>query len=762
MDGGERTVGMQLPRAAGGTPRARVALRELLGLLVESVVAGAFVSLVLGLAVFIIATQAQAATPTGDGTGTLVLRDAEGGKASAPLLFTDVHVDVSGLTARAQVTQRFVNPTAEWREGIYLFPLPERAAVDHLDLRIGTRVIEGQIREKLAARKAYEQAKSEGRKATLVEQERPNLFHTSVAHIGPGEEVIVTIQYQEKLAYDNGSFRLRVPLAITPRYVPGTPDAAPVAPDGGGGVLGGLAPAGTASSPTARAAVAGLGDAVPTDAVPDADRITAPIADPAQGSVNPVSLSLDLDAGFPLARVASSYHTVRVDERPGNRYHIELSAGQVPAARDFELVWTPDIGSEPGAALFTQLVDGRKYGLLMVLPPSTRDVAAERKPREVTYIVDTSGSMEGVSIAQARDAMVLALDRLRPGDRFNVIEFNSVTRTLFGAPMPVDPATLDAARAFVRGLRAQGGTEMKPALEAAFAPARRDALMRQVVFMTDGAVGNESELLQLIGRRLDDRRLFTVGIGPAPNSWFMKKAAEAGRGTFTFIGDVREVKEKMGTLIRKLESPVLTDVRIDWPAAAETYPPRLPDLYAGEPVVMTAAFREGPTEGTVRLSGRSGEKAWQSALPLSSGASDPGIGVLFARDKIEALQDARRNGAAEDDIRRETLAIALAHHLVSAYTSLVAVDVTPTAPPGTLALKTALPGNLPDGLAYDAFIGGLPQTATPAALHLLAGTLLLLSAGVGAWVLRRRRTPSEEPDAWHALQSLARAARGTC
>jgi Ca-activated chloride channel family protein len=726
----------------------RSALRELVRLVLESLVTGAFVSLVLALAVFIVATQAHAAAAPDAGQGGLLLANAQGEQAAAPLLFTQVHIDVTGMTARARVTQRFVNPTGEAREGVYLFPLPEGAAVDHLRMQVGERTIEGEIREREVARAAYAQAKQGGRKASLVEQQRPNLFASRVAHIGPDETVGVTIEYQQKLAYDNGSFALRFPLAITPRYVPaGAPtDAA------------GAAASGPVTAPV-RAAVG-------HDARDDLAQL---IADPADGAINPVELDVDIDAGFPLARVASTYHAIKVEERPGHRYHVGLR-GPVPASRDFELAYTPEVGAAPGAAFFTETVDGQTYGLLMVLPPSVHAAATSRALREVTYVVDTSGSMEGVSIAQAREAMLFALGRLQPGDRFNVIEFNSVTRALFPAPMPVDAATLAQARSFVGALRARGGTEMKPALEAAFAPARSDKLMRQVVFMTDGAVGNEAELLALITRRLEDRRLFTVGIGPAPNAWFMKKAAEAGRGTYTFIGDVQEVKARMSDLVRKLEHPALADMHVDWPAAAEAYPAQLPDLYLGEPVVLTAAFAKGAVSGDVKLRGIAGAKAWHAALPLAAGVSQPGIGVLFARDKIEALDDARRNGANEDDVRRETLVVALAHHLVSAYTSLVAVDITATAAPGTTLATASLPGNLPDGLVYDAVVG-LPQTATPARFDMLvgAGLLVLALLGIalvrqhGAWRprrgWRRRRTAQ---DRWQSLEAVTHAARHTC
>ena len=202
----------------------------------------------------------------------------------------------------------------------------------------------------------------------------------------------------------------------------------------------------------------------------------------------------------------------------------------MPAARDFELAWTPDVGAAPATALFTETKGGKTYALLMALPPAVAK-PSRALPREVTYIIDTSGSMEGVSMTQARDALAMALDRLQPGDRFNVIEFNSTTRSLFASPVDVDGATMQRARQFVSALRARGGTEMLPALEIALAGPREASMLRQVVFLTDGAVGNEDQILKLVGERIGDRRLFTVGIGPAPNMFFMTKAAQFGRGT---------------------------------------------------------------------------------------------------------------------------------------------------------------------------------------------------------------------------------------
>jgi len=693
-----------------GTRFLRQEWRQLGRFALESLGTGLFVSLVLALAVFIISVEANAATAGDPGQGTLLLRDDTGERAAAPLLSTDVHMDVTGMVARVQVTQRFANPTAQWREGVYVFPLPDQAAVDHLTMRVGERVIEGQIKERTEARRTYENAKAEGRKTTLLEQERPNMFTTSVANIGPGEEIVVALEYEETLRYGDGAFRLRFPLAITPRYIPGA---------------------------ATEAEAMGIGWSQVTAQVPDADRITPPFVPARDGHANPVSITIDMNAGFPLAKVASSYHAIDVEERPGNRYRIVLGDGPVPAARDFELVWTPDVGSAPGAALFTETLGGKTYALLMTLPPTLADADTPRAPREITYIVDTSGSMEGVSIAQARDALSMALDRLQAGDRFNVIEFNSTSTSLFTAPMPFDAATHAQAKRFVAKLRARGGTEMLPALAAALDGPPESELMRQVVFLTDGAVGNEDAILRLLHDKLGDRRLFTIGIGPSPNTFFLTKAAQFGRGTFTFIGDVREVRQKMTDLFRKLESPALTDITVDWPGGTDAWPRRVPDLYAGEPVVVTAQFPAGTLQGNVLISGSRAGQKWQAVLPMQDGATEAGVAVLWARAKIDALMDAGRQGPPErePDIRNAVLDVALTHHLISKYTSLVAVDVTPTRPVGTDTLKSAVPGNIPEGLTgFDQ----LPRTATPAALSLVMGALLLLAAA-GAECLRRRR-----------------------
>jgi Ca-activated chloride channel family protein len=298
----------------------------------------------------------------------------------------------------------------------------------------------------------------------------------------------------------------------------------------------------------------------------------------------------------------------------------------------------------------------------------------------------------------------------------------------------VDTATAARARAFVAGLRARGGTEMLPALAAALAGDKDAAIMRQVVFLTDGAVGNEDAILRLIHDQLGDRRLFTIGIGPAPNTFFMTRAAQFGRGSFTYIGDVREVKERMTALFRKLEHPALTDIAIAWPAGTDVWPRVVPDLYAGEPVLVSAQFNANAALGNIAISGRQGAATWGKLLPAGVMATEPGVGVLWARAKIDALMDAGRQGGAQDEIRAAVIDVALTHHLVSTYTSLVAVDVTPSRPAGTDAPTAAIAGNIPQGLTgFDQ----LPRTATPATLLLVVGTLALLLAGLLAFAMQR-------------------------
>lgn len=693
----------------GRTRSMRGALADFIELIAKAVLGGVGVAVALAVAILALSGAAQAADTVGiedARTGTLMLRTQMPGRfVAAPKVSTEVAIEVHGIIARTRVTQLFHNPGAEHVEGIYVFPLPEKGAVDRLRMRIGSRVIEGLIREKGEARREYEEAKREGRKAALVEQQRPNLFTNSVANIGPGDWIEVRIEYQQTVAFEDGEYRLRFPLAVTPRYQPAVDRDDPM-PD----------------EPKA------------LEAADD-----APVRHPhyARGDVaapvNPVDIAVSIDAASAIGAMASTYHDAAIAKLASHRTLVHLVRDQVAADRDFELTWTLAAGAQPQAAMFVERGGAQDYALLMVVPPqpSAEEAAAfQRLPRETVFVIDTSGSMQGASIRQARLALEHGLDTLGERDRFNVIEFNSATRALYAAALPATPANLSHARDWVRSLEARGGTEMLPALALALDGRDAPGYLRQVIFMTDGAVGNEEALFRLIARRLGDSRLFTVGIGSAPNGHFMTKAAQFGRGTFTHIGDTREVREKMSKLFARLEAPVLRDVTVRWPdgSAVETFPPRVPDLYLGEPVVVAAAAR-APL-GTVVVSGLRGNRPWSVALTPGAESDANGVGALWARAKIAALMDDITRGADPARVRPRVVKVALEHRLVSAYTSLVAVELTPTAPPAGSAqalVKASLPSGFADGMQ-------LPQTATGAMLQLLLGALALLAAALVAAV----------------------------
>ena len=702
--------------------------RDLVRFVVTAVLAGTGFAILLAVTILglaLVAPPAEASSgpavknegapsdrPGDQTSGSFLMRVRPGGEyVRSPVLSTDVKFKVSGTVTRAVVSQQFRNDSQDWVEGIYVFPLPENAAVDRLQMHVGDRLIEGQIRERAQARAEYEAARERGSLASLIEQERPNIFTSSVANLGPGQTLTVEIEYQQTLHYLDGMVSLRFPTVVAPRYIPGTPQS--------------------------EGKPSGHGWAPDTDKVKDASRITPPVLAENEPMRNPVTIHVELDAGFPVNEVKSRYHPVKVQKRDDNRYEVSLAVGPFPADRDFELVWNPLPGAQPRGAMFLESAAGESHLLLTLFPPFGVKADDKRLPREVIYVIDTSGSMEGTSITQARAALRLALGQLAPEDRFNVIQFNSATELLFPSSREASVKNVVAARRYVDKLRATGGTEMVPAMQAALESPAKEGYLRQVIFITDGSVGNEDQLFKLIQRKLGRSRLFTVGIGSAPNGHFMTKAAQLGRGSFTYIGDLDEVGEKMAALFGKLEHPVLSDIVVEWPADlnAQSSPEKMPDLYLGEPIVLSALV-QGPLKGKVVVQGQAGGESWTAEFDLSTAHDGKGMGVIWARRRVEALMDSIHEGADREDVRQKIVEIALKHHIVTRYTSLVAVDVTPVRPQAEGYDAEPVPTNLPDGGSHAGYFGSLPKTATPAELHLI---LAILAAALGFMVYLARR-----------------------
>ncbi|WP_413709895.1 marine proteobacterial sortase target protein [Rhizobium sp. Rhizsp82] len=640
--------------------------------------------------------------PNDVNSGSLLFPSKEPGFfIEAPRLKTDVQMDVSGPVARVKVTQRFQNPSKGWVEGTYVFPLPENSAVDELKMQIGDRFIEGQIKPRQEAREIYEQAKAEGKKAALLEQQRPNIFTNQVANIGPGETIVVQIEYQQTVHQSGGEFSLRFPMVVAPRYNP-----APVVQ--------------TVEFNN------GAGFAVPSDPVPNREKIEAPVLDPRENArINPVALTVNLKAGFPLGDVKSAFHDVDIKQDGDQNRVISLKGDSVPADKDFELTWKAAPGKTPSAGLFREVLNGKTYLLAFVTPPATPDASTAPLKREVVFVIDNSGSMSGESIAQAKESLALAISRLGPDDRFNVIRFDDTMTDYFGGLVGATPDNREKAIAYVRGLTADGGTEMLPALEDALRNqgSVANGALRQVVFLTDGAIGNEQQLFMEITNNRSDARVFTVGIGSAPNSYFMTKAAELGRGTFTHIGSTDQVASRMGELFTKLQNPAMTDIAatFDGVQASDITPNPMPDLYTGEPVVLTAELPTDKPSGKLQISGKTGAQPWRVEMDIANAADGKGLSKLWARRKIDDLEARsyeRQDPAALD---KDVEAIAMAHHLVSRVTSLVAVDVTPSRPDGQPVSSTKLPLNLPDGWDFDKVMGEpAPAPAGNAPDHAMA------------------------------------------
>lgn len=657
--------------------------------------------------------------------GELHFVSTDGQKRQALHLDSAAEFNIKGLHAQVRLTQSFTNKTNQWVEGVYVFPLPQDSAVNAMKMVIGERIITAEVREREEAKKIYLAAKRAGKKTALMEQERPNLFTQSIANIGPGETIKITLEYLQPVRYDMGKLSIRFPMTITERYIPGT-----LVP---GSVV-------NADDIVEHASFKTRGQGWATDEVVDASRIT-----PVQTEhKNQISLSVNLDAGMVLSFVNSPSHMLNTQINNDKTYHITTQEKTVAMDKDFELVWHPKEANAPKAAVFHEEMDGESYIQLMLLPPYVESELSSSLPREFVLVVDTSGSMQGRSIIQAKKSVALALKRLKPTDYFNVIEFNSAHSALFSKPKSAHRANIETALNFVGGLQANGGTNMAPALKEALQSQSNEELLRQVVFITDGAVGNEQALFQLIHKHLASSRLFTVGIGSAPNSHFMEKAAQFGRGTFTHISTASQMDERMGELFRKLENPVMSGIEVNWPRGweIEVYPKRIPDLYLGEPMLITAKISPQMTgQEQVVINGEIIGKSWRRELSIptpkivyiqdkdSTENNEDTKAIIpsyWARFKISHLLDQKTLGGNLQTIKEQVLPVALKYQLMSPYTSFIAVEEVVSRPPEETLALDAVPNTRPSGQISKRI--PYPQTATSAQLNMLIGFIALLLA----------------------------------
>jgi len=630
-------------------------------------------SKVLGLlALSATAIFSAQAPPAGRVTqGSLMALDSHNRfQAECPLQHTDVKADIAGFLSRVTVTQDFVNNAADKIEAVYVFPLPNNAAVDDMTMLVGSRLVRGAVKRREDARAIYEAARAKGQVAGLLDQERPNIFTQWVANIMPGEKVRITISYVETLKFEGGQYEFVFPMVVGPRYIPGK-----------------------------SAGRTGGGWAYDTDAVPDASKTTPPVAVPGTRAGHDISIEVALDAGLQIASVNCNTHDIVTDRNGSTRATIKLRDKAVIPNKDFVLKY--DIaGQKIGDTVLMH--NGTKGGFFtMIFQPPDRVVAQDVTPKELVFVLDTSGSMFGFPIEKAKEAMRDALDGLNPRDTFNLITFSGDTQILFPHPVPATPENLARAKHLMDTRSGSGGTEMMKAIRAALDPSDGQDHVRIVCFMTDGYVGNDNEIIAEVGRH-PNARVFAFGIGSAVNRHLLDKMAEQGRGEVEYVGLSDDGSAAARRFHERVRNPLLTDISVDWGGlpVTEIYPQRIPDVFSAKPIYLSGRFT-APAKGVIRIHGKLAGRSITREIAVDFPASEPKhdvLATLWARRKIDDLS------MKGTDTREQVTQLGLDYKLMTQYTSFVAVEEM-TVTDGGRPRRVEVPVEMPDGISYKGVFG---------------------------------------------------------
>lgn len=623
-----------------------------------------------------------------------------------PLKHTDVQVSISGFIARVNVIQQFHNPYKKKVEAVYVFPLSQDGAVDDMAMRVGSRVIRGQIKRREDARQIYEAAKAAGHVASLLDQERPNIFTQSVANIMPGEQVEVKISYVETLSYDDGTFKFAFPMVVGPRFIPGQPTG-----------------------------VQGTGWAPDTTDVPDASKITPPVTPEGTRAGHDISLSVDLDAGFPVEAVKSAFHPVRVERV--NAGHVKLSLADRATLPNKDFILTYRSASDDVAdAVLTHAGPQGKF-LMLALAPPRRLTATRILPKEMIFVIDTSGSQMGWPIEKAKETMKVCIEGMHENDTFNLHAFSNQVVSLFPKPEPNTPANREKALNFLATRLGSGGTYMLPAIDAALAPLPDPERLRIVCFMTDGYVGNDMQVLARVKEKVGLARFFSFGVGNAVNRFLLDGMARQGRGEVEYVTLNQAGNAAAERFHQRIASPVLTDISVDWGglAVADVLPQQIPDLFARRPLVIKARCTRAGT-GVITIKGRTAGKPYVRQIRVTVPANAPAHDVLvplWARARIEQLmsQDYTgiQSGKPSEGLKEEITGLGLDFRLMTQFTSFVAVEemvVTEGGKPRTIAV----PVEMPEGVSYQGVFGPVGAPASLRAFGRYGAGMVTATAGV--------------------------------
>jgi len=640
--------------------------------------------------------------------GSLTSVDEKGqARGACPLKHTDVKAEITGFLARVTVTQDFENPFPEKIEAVYTFPLPHQAAVDDMTMLVGNRTVRGKIKRREEARAIYEAARAAGQVAGLLDQERPNIFTQSVANIMPGEKVKVTISYVETLKYEEGAYEFSFPMVVGPRYIPGQP----VGKQGGGW-------------------------ARDTTQVPDASRITPPVTPPGTRAGHDISIEVALDAGVPIDALECRTHDTFI-ERPGlSRALVRLKDKAVVPNKDFILKYDV-VGRTIESALLTHRAQRGGFFTVILQPPE-RVTVEDVTPKELVFVLDTSGSMSGFPIEKAKETMKLALNGLYPRDTFNLITFSGDTHILFPEPVPATSENLWKAQQFLESRSGSGGTEMMRAIRAALDPSDAQGHIRIVCFMTDGYVGNDMEIIAEVQRH-PNARVFAFGIGSSVNRFLLSKMAEYGRGEVEFVALNDDGSAAAKRFHNRVRNPLLTDISVEWGnlPVTDVYPKRIPDMFSAKPVILYGKY-SGPGRGAIRLRGKMSGRDFTRDLAVALPASEPQhdvLATLWARTKVDDLmgQDHSgiQRGTARTDVQETITQLGLEYRLMTQFTSFVAVEEM-VVTEGGQPRRIEVPVEMPEGVSYKGVFGdeaegrvmmkaGMAAPAPASGLRRLAG-----------------------------------------
>ncbi len=625
-----------------------------------------------GEEVWIIAKTGDAA---GDaerpGTGSMLTLVSDGPdlppvRVPLPLKHTAVSANIDGYIGSVNVRQSFENPYSTKIEAVYVFPLPEKAAVTEFVMVIGERRIRGILREKEEAKAIYAEARRQGFQASLLLQQRPNIFQQKVANIEPGKSIDIDIRYFHSVPYVDGWYSFVFPTVVGPRFnPPGSNDPVEALPRG--------------SNPGATKAVTYLS--------------------PGERSGHDISIDVRIDAGVSIENLRSTHEIVTSDAAPGV-ITVSLADEAVIPNRDFVLDFKVAGDTLRSNLLTWQDPDsGQGYFSMMLYPPATVD-DLERVPMEMVFVIDCSGSMRGKPMRQAKSAILRALDQLRPGDTFQVIRFSSNASQLGEAPLPATRENLALARDYVRGLSDGGGTMMVEGVKAALAFPHDPERLRVVTFLTDGYIGNEEDVIRAVHDNVGAARVFSFGVGNSVNRYLMERMAKTGRGAVAYLGLEDSGSEIMDAFFDRVSRPALSDLSIEWGgmAVSSVYPSTLPDLFVGRPVFVTGTFDGKP--GPVLVSGLAGGRTEQFVVD-GHRPGQPNLAKLWARLRIGDYMDRRAwQPDPHNQLGNAIRETALEYQLMSDYTAFVAVDASRVTE-GThgVSVQQAVP--VPEGVRYE-------------------------------------------------------------